>query len=385
MTNYYREGMIFYKDSNYSEALELFLKATKDDPEDHRSYNASGICYSKIGDNEKAKLSFESALMLDSNNAIYQKNLEKVTGKLNSNVSSNSQKKPHYNNNTAYLIILFFIPVFCFIVNIWLGFFVLIISSYAIYRDAQKIHAGLNPNITGFISWSAENWGIFAFLLWIIVFYYIYKRKEIFYANIDYYPSQQHLEYTTPLLETMLKTLGCLVLICIIAIVVSLLVFGIPVSSSKDVSSKITVTSPTIVPVITHTITTPVIQKAPGILDTTWFRSRDLLIRDIKRSGQYEEDFQQAYKSGDTYYAESILSDWASTVQLQRASLLILLVPEDKKEYKQIANEMLKIDETLTDAAYLLVTDKMSYDDYLKIANTLKITRDNTIAIIQQS
>jgi hypothetical protein len=83
--------------------------------------------------------------------------------------------------------ILFFIPIICFILNIWLGVIILFISAYLIYRDALSVHAGLDPDGSGILSWSARNWGIITFFIWIAVPWYIYKRRAIFQANINYF------------------------------------------------------------------------------------------------------------------------------------------------------------------------------------------------------
>jgi|GEM_PF-5369871 len=250
MSDFFREGLIFFKEGNYDTALKSFNLAVENNPEDHKAWNAAGICQNKIGDSKGAEKSFETALMLDPNNQTYQKNLEKILIKIQEkkepdnkyNPHSTIHKKPRYDDNSILLIILFFIPPVCCVINIGFGILVLLVSAYLIYKDAIAIHAGIDPYVSGVSSWSARDWGIIAFLLWIAVPYYIYKRKSIFEENIEYYLSQNHIyEKKGSFLGFILKAFVFLVILCLFSVLVAAFVYGFTPSSG---SNSITTSNP---------------------------------------------------------------------------------------------------------------------------------------------
>lgn len=77
----FRHGLSLFKSGKYQEASEIFHQIVNHDEEEHRAWNALGVCLSKTGDRENAKTCFENAHTLDPDNATYIKNLEKLTPK----------------------------------------------------------------------------------------------------------------------------------------------------------------------------------------------------------------------------------------------------------------------------------------------------------------
>lgn len=77
------EGMRLFRSGDIPGACDQFHQAVEQDENNHKAWNALGICLSKTGEYEDAETCFENALMLDPGNATYEKNREK-----------NDQKRP---------------------------------------------------------------------------------------------------------------------------------------------------------------------------------------------------------------------------------------------------------------------------------------------------
>lgn len=77
----FRQGLQAFKDHQYETACEFLLKATEEDQQNHKAWNALGVVLSKIDDTAQAIICFENALSLDPCNEIYQKNFGKISTK----------------------------------------------------------------------------------------------------------------------------------------------------------------------------------------------------------------------------------------------------------------------------------------------------------------
>ena len=69
----FEEGMKFFKDKKFSEAIIKFHSAIDEDDQNPKIWNALGVSYSKIGQYDDAETCFENALLLDPNNLSYLK------------------------------------------------------------------------------------------------------------------------------------------------------------------------------------------------------------------------------------------------------------------------------------------------------------------------
>lgn len=67
-------GLIDFKAGNYTEAAHQFLAVTEADENNHKAWNALGICLSKTGKYDDAGLCFDNAVSLAPDNPTYQKN-----------------------------------------------------------------------------------------------------------------------------------------------------------------------------------------------------------------------------------------------------------------------------------------------------------------------
>lgn len=77
----FRSGMSAFKEKQYDEAVAHFTKAIQDHAVMHKSFNALGVTYFKLGKTREAKACFKKAHALDPTNETYKKNLKKVTEK----------------------------------------------------------------------------------------------------------------------------------------------------------------------------------------------------------------------------------------------------------------------------------------------------------------
>jgi len=77
----YSEGMAAFKAGEYERAAHEFLAVTEQNDQHDKAWNALGICLSKLGDFEQARLSFENACSLKPENETYKKNFERNEAK----------------------------------------------------------------------------------------------------------------------------------------------------------------------------------------------------------------------------------------------------------------------------------------------------------------
>lgn len=68
------EGMRLFKSADYQAASEQFLAAVGEDDQNHKAWNALGICLSKTAQYEDAGVCFDNAIALDPDNETYRKN-----------------------------------------------------------------------------------------------------------------------------------------------------------------------------------------------------------------------------------------------------------------------------------------------------------------------
>ncbi len=83
------DGMKAFKAGMYQQAAESFVSVTNNDDQNHKAWNALGICLSKIGDYEQATICFNNALLLSPNNNIYERNNEKNFLKMQKTLEKN--------------------------------------------------------------------------------------------------------------------------------------------------------------------------------------------------------------------------------------------------------------------------------------------------------
>ena len=75
------EGMRLFRSGDVPGACEQFHQAVEQDENNHKAWNALGICLSKTGEHEDADTCFENALMLDPGNSTYERNRERNDNK----------------------------------------------------------------------------------------------------------------------------------------------------------------------------------------------------------------------------------------------------------------------------------------------------------------
>lgn len=73
----FEEGMRLFRSGDIPGACDQFHQAVEQDENNHKAWNALGICLSKTGEYEDADTCFENALMLDPGNSTYERNREK--------------------------------------------------------------------------------------------------------------------------------------------------------------------------------------------------------------------------------------------------------------------------------------------------------------------
>ncbi len=74
--------MSAFKEKQYDEAAAQFTKAIQDHAVMHKSFNALGVTYSKVGKIKEAKACFLKAHALDPTNETYKRNLKKISEKI---------------------------------------------------------------------------------------------------------------------------------------------------------------------------------------------------------------------------------------------------------------------------------------------------------------
>jgi len=70
----YEEGLTHFKSGDYVMASEAFASVTELDENNHKAWNALGICLSKTGEYESAGTCFDNAVTLAPENITYKKN-----------------------------------------------------------------------------------------------------------------------------------------------------------------------------------------------------------------------------------------------------------------------------------------------------------------------
>ncbi|MDX8550067.1 YIP1 family protein [Methanospirillum sp. J.3.6.1-F.2.7.3] len=90
------EGLRLFKSANYKASSEQFAAITKTDENNHKAWNALGICLSKLGQFDDAFSCFEKALKLDPGNERYEKNLQIIKQKIKP-IKNASTKNPPIN------------------------------------------------------------------------------------------------------------------------------------------------------------------------------------------------------------------------------------------------------------------------------------------------
>lgn len=80
--NEYEEGMNLYSQGEHEKAVKLFTKVLKQDPNQHKSLNALGLCLNKLGDLKQAEECFSKAILLAPHNEDYIQNLDSTRQKI---------------------------------------------------------------------------------------------------------------------------------------------------------------------------------------------------------------------------------------------------------------------------------------------------------------
>lgn len=78
----FKSGMTAFKEKQYEEAAAHFSKEIQDHAAMHKSFNALGVTYSKVGKIKEAKACFLKAHALDPKNETYKRNLKKISDKI---------------------------------------------------------------------------------------------------------------------------------------------------------------------------------------------------------------------------------------------------------------------------------------------------------------
>ncbi len=82
------DGIKAFKEGEYHQAAEYFVNVTELDSQNHKAWNALGICLSKMGDYEQASICFDNALLIAPNNETYERNKTKNKVKVTKKHSS---------------------------------------------------------------------------------------------------------------------------------------------------------------------------------------------------------------------------------------------------------------------------------------------------------
>lgn len=88
------DGMKEFKAGNYNRASEQFVAVTEADENNHKAWNALGICLSKTGKYEDAGLCFGNAVALAPDNATYKKNQAGNAAKITEEPDLNLEDEP---------------------------------------------------------------------------------------------------------------------------------------------------------------------------------------------------------------------------------------------------------------------------------------------------
>ena len=77
----FETGMKLFRAGDIAGSTEEFRQAVEQDENNHKAWNALGICLSKSGQYFEADTCFEKALKLDPGNTTYKKNRDKIKEK----------------------------------------------------------------------------------------------------------------------------------------------------------------------------------------------------------------------------------------------------------------------------------------------------------------
>lgn len=193
------EGMQAFKAGDYNRAAEHFVAVTEKDENNHKAWNALGICLSKTGEYEVAGTCFENALTLDSSNDTYRRNKEKNDKKrqviqepsleLDDEpvVRAQPSKKAMSGYQRNYLQIpLYFVPMILSAVNLPIGFLSIILGAWYIKHDAESLNAGSNPNGSAWGKLKGWEWMLLLIFFWIVLPVYSWKREQIYEENLGF-------------------------------------------------------------------------------------------------------------------------------------------------------------------------------------------------------
>ncbi len=221
------DGLILFKKNDFKGASEHFYEVVKENGENHKAWNALGVCLSAIGNYSDANTCFSNAIEIKPDIDLYKKNKEKnskhlknlentqnITNGLNidpnsandenpqrsvsKNDSSNSNKKDGGINDSGKItpkyefwlmfvfgLVIFLIPyVNAELIPWYLPVLFRIAVAYLVYDDAKKIGTG-NPNAKdSAMKWTPIGWGIIILIVWILFLpLYAYKRNKWCYEN----------------------------------------------------------------------------------------------------------------------------------------------------------------------------------------------------------
>ncbi|MDX8551759.1 tetratricopeptide repeat protein [Methanospirillum sp. J.3.6.1-F.2.7.3] len=124
MDDLFKIGLQKYRESKYAEARDLFLLSIQNDDSNPKTWNALGICYTKLGQIDEASNCYDTALMLDPGNATYEKNLRivnetptKIKAKNVKSIQKTAKKEPQIKKiiTSIFLFCIFFILLQWFI------------------------------------------------------------------------------------------------------------------------------------------------------------------------------------------------------------------------------------------------------------------------------
>jgi tetratricopeptide (TPR) repeat protein len=119
----FRSGMSAFKDKQYDEAAAHFSKAIQDHAVMHKSFNALGVTYSKIGKVKEAKACFLKAYALDPTNETYKRNLKKICEKIpEKNKPKVVAQKPRSSLRRSNILIMLSVTLLISILILILGF-----------------------------------------------------------------------------------------------------------------------------------------------------------------------------------------------------------------------------------------------------------------------
>ncbi|PWR74283.1 tetratricopeptide repeat protein [Methanospirillum lacunae] len=119
----FRSGMSAFKDKQYDEAAAHFSKAIQDHAVMHKSFNALGVTYSKIGKIKEAKACFLKAYALDPTNETYRRNLKKICEKIpEKNKPAIVPHKPRKSLKRTNVLIMLSVTLIISILILVLGF-----------------------------------------------------------------------------------------------------------------------------------------------------------------------------------------------------------------------------------------------------------------------